>query len=797
MTTIKRDFDHNGDYSFDILPCDVLTDDISTLGPRHGFGGVALGFFDGLHIGHRELIRILIYECAALGYEPAVFTMDRYPKPHRNKEGELIFRGLIQSNKDKLNVLHELGVERTYIQSFNKSFAALSPEVFLNDILYDKLKARLIVVGKDFRFGAKAKGDVALIQNWAKERDVKVMVVDDITSDGQNVSSTLIREAIANGDFERVSLLLGCDFTISGTVIKGNALGRTVGLPTANVDIAEDQLMPPFGVYVTRTRVGNRVYESVSNIGLRPTVDVHTKKPLLETVILDYEIDLYGHDIEVSFLHFLRPERKFHSFLALTAQMHQDIQNGRQWLEAHEHLWQISRLDGIGTWIMPTNRFYSNVMHISIASPADPRLSAAHALLSRVITACSAAHPTRAGMARALDELYGASFNADFHREGNWQSILFSASAVSRGTDGSKPFDELVDIVFGAIIHPFLDDDNWLDAAIVEQERGNLLLELEARKDDRARFAFDRCLEETCLQQLHGIPAFGDIDVIRTITREELTEVWRDWLKDSEINVYAAGRLDKELRERLINGWKDAPVNNNRPSHIPGREPMPFVPGPTRVVYETAPIEQTRVALMFKGLPPYPSYQAGVVSVLNSMLGGDAHSLLFDVVREKMGLAYSIMSSPQWYLSCLYVSAGVYPGSARTAVEAVHDQIARIARGDYDIQLFNSSVQLIRNHLLTIADNMESVLSFRRWHLASGRNLSITRALHYLAEVTPEQVNALAGQLEPLTTYMLLPKVEPGQGAKGDQTAKNEASGSATKARILVKGPGQEAEVQA
>ncbi|MGI6546538.1 MAG: riboflavin biosynthesis protein RibF [Fastidiosipilaceae bacterium] len=770
MTTIQHDFDHSGNYSFDVLPCDVLRDDPRTFGPREGFAGVALGFFDGVHLGHRELIRSLVYECTLSGLEPAVFSMDRYPKQKNDENGKRLFQGYIHDMNTRMNTLRELGVERMYIQKFDEAFARMSAESFLDDVLYTKLKARLVVVGADFRFGQGAKGDVALLRDWAEDKDVRVIVAEDIRSAGEVVSSTIIREAIIKADMETVSHLLGADFTISGVVVPGNALGRTIGIPTANIKLPKGQICPPFGVYVTRTRVGENAYFSVTNCGLRPTINSTDDEPLIETTILNEEINLYGKEIEVSFLHFQRPERKFSSFLSLVTQMREDMTAAAEWQEAHEVLWKITEKRGVNIWALPSRRFHSCVLNISFSTPADSERSALHALLSRVLTACSAAYPTRASLARKLDELYGASFDTYIQREGDWQTVVFNGNAVHTGVDGSRPFHELISLVADCVLKPLLDENGVLDAAIVEQEKRSLLLEIEARKNDRAKYAFDRMLQITCGDNPQGIPSSGDPRFLRDITPYQLTAAWRDWLRDAEISINLAGRLDAESLDLLKEKLDEVPFNANRANKQAGKTPAPFCPGEVSEIRECAALEQARIALVYAGLPPYPSYKVEAVSVLNSMLGAHAHSLLFDVVRERHGLAYSISSAPLRYLSSIYVSAGVYPESIDQAIADIEAQIECLASGDVDRRIFDSSKEMVRNQLLSIADNMEQLLLFKRNNITSGRNMDVSDSLKLLAEVTPEDVARIAADLRRVTTYVLLPETLAESNATKEET---------------------------
>ena len=625
------------------------------------------------------------------------FSMDRYPKFLRGENSESLFDGLIQDTRWKLEVLFELGIERTYIQQFDDAFSQVTPEDFLNKILYDKLKARLVVVGHDFRFGHKAAGDVALLEKWGKERGVEVIVIDPLFSNGELVSSTIIRKALKEGDLQKVTRLLGTEYSISGPVVPGNAQGRTVGMPTANVRIPANLLVPPYGVYVTRTRIGGKTYNSVTNIGTRPTVNQDESDVLMETVIFDYDCNLYGIDINVSFLHFLRPERSFNSFLTLTNQMSKDMQTARTWLDSYEQLWKIADQEGITTWVLPSDRFHSNVINVCLSSPADPCNSAAHAFLGRILSSCTREYPTKTALTKRLDELFGAELDVSNRREGDWQTIIFRASTVNRGMDDSKPFHSLVDLVAQMLLDPPLEEDGFLVEEIVERERLNFLSDWNTYISDYKNYVSLRTRDLLCGDQLHGTCMIGSIDCIASLSSTELTRIWRNWLKTAQIRVFVAGRMDTDLKNKVSNMWQEVSYNGGRIRRLAGREPSPFLPGQPIKVIEKAPLEMSRIGLMYSGLPPYTSYRVGEIDVLSNMLAAAAHSLLNDIVRLHPEAVHNISCRTFPFLSCLYIDAIVTPGKEDEVLRAVDRQLKKIVTGSYREGLFTSSLEIIKS----------------------------------------------------------------------------------------------------
>ncbi|MDO4458653.1 MAG: riboflavin biosynthesis protein RibF [Clostridia bacterium] len=262
---------------------------------------VALGAFDGLHLGHRKVIESVI----GCGFSPSVFTFSEDPSKSLHGETEYLL-----THEDKVSTLEEMGVENLFSVNFD-SVKSLSSEEFFHDILMDKLHAKVIACGNDFRFGKFAKGDVKLLEKLCMENDVELKVVDPAMMNGEVISSTLIREALKNGDSLLAGKMLGRAFGFTSEVVTGNKLGRTIGIPTINQPLPEGFVKPKFGVYAVLVHIGGSTYWGVCNIGVKPTVGVYL--PLAETWIGDFEGDVYGEKVKLEVFDFIRPERKFDS----------------------------------------------------------------------------------------------------------------------------------------------------------------------------------------------------------------------------------------------------------------------------------------------------------------------------------------------------------------------------------------------------------------------------------------------------------------------------------------------------
>lgn len=289
---------------------------------------VALGCFDGVHLGHASVIRAAKEQSKKLGLPLAVFTFTEPPKnffiPHSVP--------LITPTAEKEALIGALGADLLLSIPFSREIAAWPAEQFLSDILRDRLRAAHVVCGFNYSFGAGGAGNVELLRKFCKDHGIGLTVLPPLTSGGQTVSSSLIRQAIRDGDPETVRRLLGRNYSLRGRVIDGQKLARRLGFPTVNQEISEELAVPRYGVYVTKIHgIGSALpYYGITNVGLRPTV----KGTLLcsETHIFDFDGDLYGKELTVEFLAFLRPETPFPSLEELERQVKSDIQSAKDYL---------------------------------------------------------------------------------------------------------------------------------------------------------------------------------------------------------------------------------------------------------------------------------------------------------------------------------------------------------------------------------------------------------------------------------------------------------------------------------
>lgn len=299
-------------------------------------GGVlTIGNFDGVHLGHREMLRRVVGRARELDAPSAVLTFDPHPlkvlHPQRAPR-------MIQTFRQREEAIAELGVDALFVVPFTREFASMPAEEFVRDLLGRCLGAREVHVGTGFVFGCGKRGNVDLLSRLGKECGIRVVPLDVVSEGDEPVSSTRVRSLLEAGSVAEVRRLLGRPYAMEGVIAKGDRMGRKIGFPTINLR-SENELYPRDGVYVTKVllRSFERTFTCVTNIGRRPTV-YEDYATTVESYILDFSSDVYGEPIRLSFFERLRDEKVFPSMIELTAQIRRDVEATR--------LWFLSRGDG-------------------------------------------------------------------------------------------------------------------------------------------------------------------------------------------------------------------------------------------------------------------------------------------------------------------------------------------------------------------------------------------------------------------------------------------------------------------
>ena len=280
---------------------------------------LSLGMFDGVHFGHISIINLLKSVAQENNLETAILTFWPHPRKVFNPNDEI---KLLNTLNEKLNLLENAKLDVVFLKSFDENFRNLTGEEFIRQILVQKLNVKHIIIGHDHVFGKNKSGNFELLQKLSKELDFVVQQLDAVKEGEFNISSTKIRNCLANGNIIGANKMLGYHYSVSGKVIDGKKLGRTIGYPTANIEVDELKLLPKKGAYIVEVYVKNKFYKGMLSIGTNPTVN--GDKLTVEVYILDFNKDIYGEEITVKFRDFLHEEIKFESLEKLIERLDED-----------------------------------------------------------------------------------------------------------------------------------------------------------------------------------------------------------------------------------------------------------------------------------------------------------------------------------------------------------------------------------------------------------------------------------------------------------------------------------------
>jgi riboflavin kinase / FMN adenylyltransferase len=284
---------------------------------------MALGYFDGVHLGHQKVILEAKKQANQKGLLSAVMTFDPHPSVVLGKNEKHV--QYITPLAEKINLIEELGIDYLFIVNFTAEFANLLPQEFIDQYVID-LNVKHVVAGFDFSYGRMGKGTMEILPFHSREK-FTFTIVDKFTSGDEKVSSTRIRQYIKNGRTTELPELLGRFYTTAGIVVHGDKRGRTIGFPTANVDTMDEFILPPLGVYAVKIKIGQDWYKGVCNVGYKPTFNKDALKVSVEAHIFNFKKDIYGKKVTIEWHQYLRKEQKFSGIQELVAQIEKDKQN--------------------------------------------------------------------------------------------------------------------------------------------------------------------------------------------------------------------------------------------------------------------------------------------------------------------------------------------------------------------------------------------------------------------------------------------------------------------------------------
>jgi riboflavin kinase / FMN adenylyltransferase len=291
---------------------------------------MALGYFDGVHLGHQKVILEAKKQADQKGLRSAVMTFDPHPSVVLGKNEKHV--QYITPLAEKINLIEELGINYLFIVHFTAKFANLLPQEFIDQYVID-LNVKHVVAGFDFSYGRMGKGTMEILPFHSREK-FTFTIVEKFTSGDEKVSSTRIRQYIKNGRTTELPELLGRFYTTAGIVVHGDKRGRTIGFPTANVDTMDEYILPPLGVYAVKIKIGEDWYEGVCNVGYKPTFNNDVLKVSVEVHIFNFEKVIYGSEVTIEWHQYLRKEQKFSGIEELVKQIEKDKQNALEYFNS-------------------------------------------------------------------------------------------------------------------------------------------------------------------------------------------------------------------------------------------------------------------------------------------------------------------------------------------------------------------------------------------------------------------------------------------------------------------------------
>ncbi|HHU11940.1 MAG TPA: riboflavin biosynthesis protein RibF [Clostridiaceae bacterium] len=721
----------------------VFTELTTTISRRER--GVALGTFDGVHLGHQELLRRLVVLCRREGLVPTVFTFSDHPEMVFGQPGS--FPGFLMDQQHRLDAFRELGIEDVFVFPLVPEIYELSAEHFLNRWFAGRLNAKLIAVGRDANFGAGKTGGTAFLQDWCLRNGVQSLIVGDVYLDGQKVSSTRIRNAFIDKDIELANRMLAHPYRLSGHVTKGRNLGSKHGIPTANFRQPASRLALPFGVYASRVEVDGRWYDAISNIGVSPTVDPASTDVRVESFLYEYSADMYEKPIQVEILKYIRSEIAYGSFEEMMPQIEIDKEKVRQFHETAELPVIRFQTHGIPVVSLTTSRFHFGHACLLFRLRAVKKRMTALAILLNMMTRRTAKYCTPAELEQRLAALGDAGLSAVFMQEGDVQLFGLRISAPESEA-GGRHLSEAVSLMIEAYAGVFFDYDEAAFDTWFEHEKSQLIAQRLAEDEDKIERAVRFTIETLLDGQPHAYHFPGDADEIRAVTKTDLLDAFEYLQNDAFAALYVSGRISGDLLDRIGSELTRFPkASRPGPADTWPLEPV-LTPHPDRKV-QTDTTQHIVVMAVQNGAAWYEA-DRWADYVYAELLGGGQNSLLFTKLRDEEALGYQIFMIPFNVIGISLLVAATTPDKADAVRAGFLREIERIARDAVpDDRLEEARLSLLRD-LTEIWDHSGArLMSLINWHIY-GYSGHIDDKKSFLHDVEHDDVIRVANQVKPL-----------------------------------------------
>ncbi|MBK8807940.1 MAG: bifunctional riboflavin kinase/FAD synthetase [Bacteroidales bacterium] len=297
---------------------------------------VTIGMFDGVHLGHRQLIKRITSLAESIGGESVILTFWPHPRVFFEKDHTSL--KLITTLEEKIQLLQTTGVSSVVIQTFDEHFSRMSPYNYIKEVLVERIGAKKIVVGYDHKYGYKGEGDFAFLSQQAAVFGFDVEEIPPFDLNHINISSTKTRESIEQGNIDHANKFLSYEYFLNGKVVKGRQIGRKIGYPTANIEVDSNlKLIPGSGVYVVDIKLDGKTYQGVASVGTNPTIEVFEKRHTIEAYIFNFNEDIYDRKLTLVFKTRIRDEKKFDSIITLKDEIAADVAYSKAWFNSREN----------------------------------------------------------------------------------------------------------------------------------------------------------------------------------------------------------------------------------------------------------------------------------------------------------------------------------------------------------------------------------------------------------------------------------------------------------------------------
>lgn len=713
--------------------------------------GVAIGTFDGVHLGHQELLRRLVMRCRSEGLVPTVFTFSTHP--------DLVFRspqdftGYLMDEKDRLAAFEDIGIEDVFLMPLMPEIYELSAEQFLNSWMKDRLHARLIAVGNDARFGAGKTGGTTFLLDWSARHGVEALIVDDVTLDAEKVSSTRCRQALLNKNVLLANRMLTHPYRLNGTVVRGRNLGSKYGVPTANIGDCSTRLPLPHGVYVARAKVDGRWYDAVANIGLSPTIDKQSTAVRIEAHLFDFSGDLYGKTIVIDVLHFLRDELTFDNFDAMLPQIEQDRCDAKAFLKENEQPVERVQVHGVPFVEIDTNRFAFGQAALVFRRRAVKGKMAVFALLLRMMARRAKLYPQPSALEQALALLGDAMLSPIISQEGDVQVLGLMVQAME--TDhGGRRLGEAITLLFDACFNVFFDFSSASFLEQLEHEKRQLINVRLTEDEDKIEQAIRLSLEAVLGDQPHALHLLGEIDEIERVTPADLWSAFDELVSDAYAAFYVSADMTATLRTQIIEALQvfQASKRLSRMQSWPldavlrQREPLCVRDNTT---------EHIVVHVMSTGSAWYE--EARWANYLyDELVGGGQHSLLFTTLRDEKSLCYQVFSLELNVIGITLFVAATTKAQAEAVKRGMEEVYLHVAHDHVADEAIETARRFVDQALTTQWDRASQRLyAAINWHVY-GQSANVHDKRSFVQAVAREDVIRIANRASGLLWFELV-----------------------------------------